>query len=152
MTDQGSDLAPLKDPTLADNIAHGIGHGFFGRAGGLSTGDYRGLNCGFGSDDDAATVEANRARVANALSLEASNLLTVASSSTKSRAFIEPDRSIAMTMAIPSRLMVVVESPVRGPASANASNSAAAANIQAGTFANRTRKDLGASLAIARLE
>jgi len=72
-TNEGSDLAPLKAPGLADNIAHG----FFGRAGGLSTGVYRGLNCGLGSDDDAATVRANRARVANALSLEPTNLLTV---------------------------------------------------------------------------
>ncbi|MGK6323083.1 peptidoglycan editing factor PgeF [Sphingomonas sp. DT-51] len=36
-------------------------HGFFGRHGGVSTGLYAGLNCGIGSDDDAAAVAANRA-------------------------------------------------------------------------------------------
>ena len=37
-----------------------VPHGFFGRAGGVSTGDVAGLNCGLGSGDDPALVAANR--------------------------------------------------------------------------------------------
>jgi len=42
-------------------------HGFFTRRGGLSTGLYASLNCGPGSQDEPANVEANRHRVAAAL-------------------------------------------------------------------------------------
>jgi len=42
-----------------DNIAHG----FFGRAGGVSTGIYTSLNCGSGSSDDPNAIAENRARV-----------------------------------------------------------------------------------------
>jgi len=35
-------------------------HGFFGAAGGVSSGVYASLNCGFGSDDDTALVARNR--------------------------------------------------------------------------------------------
>ena len=45
----------------------GVAHGFFGRAGGLSTGAVAGLNCGLGSGDDPATVEANRRLAAGAV-------------------------------------------------------------------------------------
>ncbi|MGI8931625.1 MAG: peptidoglycan editing factor PgeF [Sphingomicrobium sp.] len=45
----------------------GIPHGFFGRSGGVSTGAVAGLNCGLGSDDDPAFVEANRRRAADAI-------------------------------------------------------------------------------------
>lgn len=44
-----------------------VPHGFFGRAGGGSTGDVAGLNCGLGSGDDPATVEANRRMAADAI-------------------------------------------------------------------------------------
>ena len=37
-----------------------VPHGFLGRAGGVSAGLYAGLNCGVGSEDDAAAVGANR--------------------------------------------------------------------------------------------
>jgi len=50
----------------AANLA-GVGHGFFGRDGGVSTGLYESLNCGPGSKDDPAAVTENRRRVANAL-------------------------------------------------------------------------------------
>jgi YfiH family protein len=42
----------------------GIRHGFFTRAGGVSTGLYAGLNTGIGSKDDPAAVAENRRRVA----------------------------------------------------------------------------------------
>ena len=47
--------------------ASGIAHGFFGNAGGVSTGLYDTLNCGPGSKDDPAAVAENRRRVAEAL-------------------------------------------------------------------------------------
>ena len=45
----------------------GIAHGFFGRAGGVSTGIYESLNCGPGSRDAPGAVAENRARVVEAL-------------------------------------------------------------------------------------
>jgi YfiH family protein len=54
-----------------------IRHGFFTRAGGVSTGLYAGLNCGFGSDDDPAHVAENRARAAARLGLGLEALVTV---------------------------------------------------------------------------
>jgi YfiH family protein len=53
-----------------------IGHGFFGRDGGVSEGLYASLNCGPGSKDDPAKVAENRARVVAALAPEA-RLLTL---------------------------------------------------------------------------
>ena len=49
-------------PTLAD-----VPHGFFGRKGGVSTGDIASLNCGIGSDDDPARIAENRRRAADAV-------------------------------------------------------------------------------------
>ena len=48
----------------------GIGHGFFGRQGGVSEGLYESLNCGTGSRDAPAAVTENRARVAASLGAE----------------------------------------------------------------------------------
>lgn len=53
-------------PPLGD-----VPHGFFGRAGGASTGAVAGLNCGLGSGDDPQTVAANRRTAANALIADA---------------------------------------------------------------------------------
>jgi len=63
----------------ADNLAAlaGIRHGFFTRAGGVSTGIYRGLNCGVGSEDAPQAVAENRRRLAAALGLGAERLLTL---------------------------------------------------------------------------
>lgn len=49
-------------PPLAD-----IRHGFFGRRGGVSTGELASLNCGLGSGDDPALIAENRRRVAEAV-------------------------------------------------------------------------------------
>jgi polyphenol oxidase len=54
----------------------GVAHGFFTRAGGVSQGVYRGLNCGLGSRDDRARVLENRARVARSLGTTGDKLLT----------------------------------------------------------------------------
>ena len=53
------------DITRAPTI--GVPHGFFGRAGGRSTGAVAGLNCGFGAEDDPETVRANRRLAADAI-------------------------------------------------------------------------------------
>jgi polyphenol oxidase len=45
----------------------GIAHGFLGRAGGVSTGIYAGLNIALGSGDDRGNVLQNRERAANAV-------------------------------------------------------------------------------------
>lgn len=45
----------------------GVPHGFLGRRGGLSRGIHAGLNVGLGSDDDHATVAANRALACDAV-------------------------------------------------------------------------------------
>lgn len=56
-------------PFQADCIAihSGVRHGFFTRQGGVSTGLYKSLNCGAGSNDDRVAVIENRARVAEHL-------------------------------------------------------------------------------------
>lgn len=64
-----------------DIITHealdGITHGFFGRAGGASSGVFQGLNCGFGSSDQHEVVALNRARVAEAMGGAPDNLAGV---------------------------------------------------------------------------
>jgi len=55
----------MLEPFVTSNLAglSGIAHGFFTREGGVSQGIYAGLNCGLGSNDDAAAVRENRTRV-----------------------------------------------------------------------------------------
>ncbi len=62
----------LAAPALA-----GIAHGFFTRRGGVSSGPYASLNCSLSSGDDAALVDANRARVAASLDLPPGRLVGV---------------------------------------------------------------------------
>ena len=59
----------MPQPITAANLASvtAIRHGFFTRAGGVSTGIYAGLNCGLGSSDEQALVLENRRRVAQHL-------------------------------------------------------------------------------------
>ena len=52
-------------------------HGFFGRAGGSSSGIFAGLNCGHGSSDQREAVALNRARVAEAVDVPAEALVGV---------------------------------------------------------------------------
>jgi YfiH family protein len=67
-------MTPLLHSTLD---APSLRHGFFGRQGGVSTGIYSSLNCGFGSDDATDAVAENRARVAHHLGVASDHLLTV---------------------------------------------------------------------------
>ncbi|ADO42103.1 peptidoglycan editing factor PgeF [Ketogulonicigenium vulgare] len=55
----------------------GVRHGFFGRAGGASSGVFAGLNCGLGSTDQREVVLLNRARVAAAMGVAATALIGV---------------------------------------------------------------------------
>ncbi|MEP7211333.1 MAG: peptidoglycan editing factor PgeF [Alphaproteobacteria bacterium] len=66
----------IEAPALKRFSLH-IRHGFFGRAGGVSAGIYRSLNCGYGSDDGMAKVRENRRRVCLAMGAEADKLVTV---------------------------------------------------------------------------
>lgn len=59
-----SGLAPLR-------------HGFFGRAGGASSGVFQGLNCGYGSSDQHEAVTINRGRAAAALGVDPEALVGV---------------------------------------------------------------------------
>jgi YfiH family protein len=56
--------------------AGGLRHSFFTRQGGVSTGLYASLNCGFGSADDPGNVAQNRARCAESLAVTPDGLVT----------------------------------------------------------------------------
>ncbi len=45
---------------IRSSLLEGVQHGFFGRRGGVSTGDVAGLNAGLGAGDDPAAVLSNR--------------------------------------------------------------------------------------------
>ncbi|MCT4554801.1 MAG: peptidoglycan editing factor PgeF [Pelagimonas sp.] len=51
-------------------------HGFFTRRGGASSGIFAGLNCGAGSSDLSEIVSINRGRVADAMDVPATHLIT----------------------------------------------------------------------------
>ncbi|SFS03833.1 peptidoglycan editing factor PgeF [Yoonia litorea] len=55
----------------------GIKHGFFGRAGGASSGVFAGLNCGYGSSDQHDVVTINRRRVATEMGVALDQLAGV---------------------------------------------------------------------------
>ena len=54
-----------------------IAYGFFGRKGGVSTGLYDSLNCGFGSQDDTHLIAENRKYAAASLGISAEQLASV---------------------------------------------------------------------------
>ena len=54
----------------------GVRHAFFTREGGMSGGIYASLNSGVGSNDDPGHVAENRARMAQALGVDAARLIT----------------------------------------------------------------------------
>lgn len=62
-------------PCVTDPALAGIAHGFFTRAGGVSTGPYASLNASLSGGDDRAAVTENRARVAQALGAQPAQLL-----------------------------------------------------------------------------
>ncbi len=62
-------IPSLQHPALRNATDSGlqIRHGFFTAKGGVSTGIYKSLNCGFGSQDDRVLITENRRRVAASL-------------------------------------------------------------------------------------
>jgi polyphenol oxidase len=68
---------PLRSPLLDGARAHGVRHGFFTRAGGVSEGIFLGLNVGLGSGDSAEAVHENRRRVAAWMGVAPDRLVTV---------------------------------------------------------------------------
>ena len=64
------------DIIRADTLGQ-VRHGFFGRAGGASSGVFHGLNCGYGSSDQDDAVTINRARVAAAMEVARGALVGV---------------------------------------------------------------------------
>ena len=63
--------------TAALNELSGVRHAFFTREGGYSEGGYASLNCGLGSGDDRAKVEANRALAMAQIDLTPERLASV---------------------------------------------------------------------------
>lgn len=72
-------IEPLPKAIEAESLRRlpGIIHGFFTRQGGVSDGLYASLNCGLGSSDERARVEANRKRVGARLGVSAERIATV---------------------------------------------------------------------------
>ena len=66
-------IQPISHALLEDPSGR-VRHGFFGRAGGVSNGLYRSLNCGYGSDDDPEAVTENRVRATAACGVPSSAL------------------------------------------------------------------------------
>ena len=62
---------------ITSDALPGTRHGFFTRKGGASSGIFAGLNCGTGSSDLSDAVAINRARVAQAMDLPLSHMVTV---------------------------------------------------------------------------
>ncbi|WP_411890252.1 peptidoglycan editing factor PgeF [Yoonia sp. SDW83-1] len=62
---------------ITDPALKGTTHGFFTRAGGASSGVFKGLNCGYGSSDQHDIVSINRERVAKALNVQPDRLVGV---------------------------------------------------------------------------
>lgn len=77
-----SRLADERAPLLS-----GIAHGFFGRAGGVSTGPFATLNAGLRSADDPAHVAENRKRICQALG--ATDLLTLHQTHSATALFVD---------------------------------------------------------------
>lgn len=70
-------MRPVSMPNIArSKMMADIPHGFMGRQGGVSTGDYSSLNVGFGSGEDPALIEQNRAIARDAV-LPGSALVSV---------------------------------------------------------------------------
>lgn len=54
-----------------------VTHGFFGRQGGVSSGIFSSLNCGFGTQDSPANITENRRRVSEALGVHPDYLISL---------------------------------------------------------------------------
>ena len=81
----------MLDPVVSEALGDlpRLAHGFFTRAGGVSTGVYNSLNCGIGSNDARAAVAENRARVAGHLGTTPDKLLTCHQIHSATAVFVE---------------------------------------------------------------
>ena len=71
-----SDKLPvIRSETLT--MFNDIEHGFFTRKGGISTGVYASLNCGYGSDDKIENIKENRRRVCESMRVDMAHLVSV---------------------------------------------------------------------------
>ncbi len=66
----------MAPPFLTSDLLSPVRHGFFTRAGGVSSGVFAGLNCGHGSSDQTEMVRINRARAAEGIGVAPEALLT----------------------------------------------------------------------------
>lgn len=66
---------PYHRSTRLDNPL--LTHGFFGRQGGVSTGEYSSLNCTFRNDEDVENVRENHRRILRALKAPKNALVTL---------------------------------------------------------------------------
>ena len=100
------------DIITAETLAP-LRHGFFGRAGGASSGVFAGLNCGPGSSDQHEAVRINRARVALAMGVEPEALIGVhqvhsADVVTVDGSGAEPARADALVTATPGLALTIL--------------------------------------------
>ncbi len=72
-----NDLKFYTDDTLENVGCTDISHGFFTRAGGVSSGVYDSLNCAYGSGDALEAVVENRGRVASKFGALTDNLVSL---------------------------------------------------------------------------
>ena len=71
-----------------------IRHGFFTARGGVSTGVYESLNCGFGSQDDQALITENRRRVAASLGFKSDGLFGLRQTHSSDCVFIDASSDV----------------------------------------------------------
>ena len=102
----------LQHPALQKAIGSGlqIRHGFFTAKGGVSTGVYKSLNCGFGSQDDRARIEENRRRVAASLGFKPDRMFGLLQNHSPDCVFIDAG-SNASTAARPQADAMVTGTP-----------------------------------------
>lgn len=98
---------------LTSDALAGIRHGFFTRRGGASSGVFSGLNCGYGSSDQAEIVAINRARAAAAMDVKPDQLLGVhqvhsATAVTVDGPMSEKPRADALVTATPNLALSVL--------------------------------------------
>ena len=98
---------------LRSEALDGVTHGFFTRLGGASSGIFEGLNCGYGSSDQAAAVAINRARVAEAMGHADTELVGVhqvhsAAAVTVSTPLADPPEADALVTRSPNLVLTIL--------------------------------------------
>ena len=89
-------IPSFQHPALEITTASGlqIRHGFFTARGGVSTGVYKSLNCGFGSQDDQALITENRRRVAASLGFKSDRLFGLRQTHSSDCVFIDSSSDV----------------------------------------------------------